>query len=142
MVKCNKCGSFNIRKLSVIYDEQTSISYESGTIRSLNFRGRFNNKIVNQTKLASQIAPPIYPQGKKLKVIFIAVTTFVIALIIGTIIKHSFLILIAFYTEIAFSIYGIYRDIKTLARKKKTYQHELTIWHKSYHCWECGNIFT
>jgi hypothetical protein len=69
------------------------------------------------------------------------VTSFVVALIIGIFLKSSLLLLIAFYGAIAFSIYGIYRDLKTVAQERKIYQHDLKVWHKSYHCSDCGNIF-
>ncbi len=141
MFKCNYCGSRNTRKLSAIYDEQTSISYESGTIKGTNFRGRFNNQIIHQTNLARQIAPPTFPQGRKLEIIVIAVTSFVVALIIAIFLNSSILLVVAFYGAIAFCIYGIYKDFREVAEAKKIYQKRINEWYKSYRCSHCGNVF-
>lgn len=141
MFKCNYCGSRNTRKLSAIYDEQTSISYESGTIKGMNFRGRFNNQIVHQTNLARQIEPPTFPQGRKLKIIVTAVTGFVIVMIAAIFLRSSILLVAAFYGAIAFCIYGIYQDFREVAEAKKIYQKRITEWYKSYRCSHCGNVF-
>ena len=141
MFKCNYCGSRNTRKLSAIYDEQTSISYESGTIKGTNFRGRFNNQIIHQTNLVRQIAPPTFPQGRKLEIIVIAVTSFVVGMIIAMFLRMILIMDLAFWGAIAFCIYGIYKDFREVAAAKKIYQKRIKEWDKSYRCSHCGNVF-
>ncbi|MGK7875439.1 MAG: hypothetical protein AB4426_19700 [Xenococcaceae cyanobacterium] len=141
MPKCNHCGSIKTRKISAIYEEQTSISYESGTIKGVNFRGRFTNETIVQTNLARQIAPPTVPKGRKLEIILSAAAGFSVAMIVGIFLKSVLLIRLAFWIAIAWAIYALYCDFKDVAQSKKRYQKQNGAWNKSYRCSDCGHIF-
>lgn len=143
---CPRCGSGNIQKYSVIY-ENGVINHEfssqiNGYVEHEDYsrspiKGTSNTKGISMTNLASSVAPP-----KKSEY-----SPPIGCILFGALIIHSkFKIFHHLATEmiviaIILIVIGIIGVIGTYSINNNEYPKQLYRWRRSYYCHRCGNRF-
>ena len=167
-LKCTKCHSREVKKLSAIYEEEVSETTVTGRYSQLNYN---NNRIGSalgtvratgrmESKLAQAIAPPTKGNaGKKYEHLAVAIAMFTLLILLHGL-WSMFLVAIGFEKDDSWvkllSVIGIpgliivivaialllnLRNKANAEYYKQVYLPAMTRWLHSYRCYRCGQIF-
>lgn len=169
-MKCNCCESNNVRKVSIVYQEQTSSGNFGGGGIGIGLNGSvgvgaFGGVISSKSLLAKRLAPPIYSKPEKPVILkfpwinFSVILTICIISLIILNIDHSnipdcilqFAAISIIVSVIYFSILYIRSDAYLSGNKKlaeynkkceqyNRCQEALAEWHNKWICMNCGSI--
>lgn len=167
-LKCIKCHSREVRKLSAIYEEEVSETTVTGRYSQLNYSNtRIGSALGTvratrrmESKLAKAVAPPTKGNaGKKYEHLAVAIAIFALLILLYGL-WGMFLVAIGFEKDDSWvkllSVIGIpgivvvivaialllnLRNKANTQYYKQVYLPAMTRWLHSYRCYRCGRIF-